>query len=157
MPIEKLKEFLDMNKIEYISIKHSLAYNAQRIAATTHIPGKEVAKTVMVKLDGKMAMAVLPASYRVNMGLLKGTTGSDKVEIASEMEFKHMFPECEIGAMPPFGNLFNMKVYVAESLTEDKEIAFNAGTHTELIRMKYADFERLVEPVVLRFSTAHLV
>ena len=154
MPIKTLKEFLDKNNIEYITIRHSLAYNAQRIAATTHIPGKELAKTVMVKLDGRMAMAVLPASYLINLRLLKETTGAKKVEIANEMEFKHLFPECEVGAMPPFGNLYDMEVYVAESLAEDEEIAFNAGTHVELIRMAYADFERLVKPVVLRFSTA---
>ncbi len=156
MPIKKLKEFLDKNSIEYTTITHSAAYNAQRIAATTHISGKELAKTVMVKLDGRMAMAVLPASYRVKLESLKETTGSRNVQIATEMEFKHMFPECEIGAMPPFGNLYGMEVYVAESLARDEEIAFNAGTHTELIRMKYADFEDLVEPVVLRFSNAKI-
>ena len=154
MPIKKLKDFLDDNHIEYITIRHSLAFNAQRIAATTHIPGKELAKTVMVKLDGRMAMAVLPASYLINLSLLKETTGARKVELANEMEFKHLFPECEIGAMPPFGNLYDMEVYVAESLAEDEEIAFNSGTHVELIRMAYNDFERLVQPVVLRFSTA---
>ena len=154
MPIKRLKDFLDKNNIEYITICHSLAFNAQRVAATTHIPGKELAKTVMVKLDGKMAMAVLPASYLVNLSLLKETTGASKVELANEMEFKHLFPECEIGAMPPFGNLYDMEVYVAESLAEDDEIAFNAGTHIELIRMAFEDFENLVQPVVLRFSTA---
>ncbi|WP_163717635.1 aminoacyl-tRNA deacylase [Mangrovibacterium lignilyticum] len=154
MPIKKLKEFLDRNKIEYITIRHSLAYNAQRIAATTHIPGKEIAKTVIVKVNGQMAMAVLPASYMINLRLLRETTGARNVGLASEMEFKNRFPDCELGAMPPFGNLYDMEVYVAESLTEDEEICFNAGTHVELIRMAYADFERLVEPVVLRFSKA---
>lgn len=154
MPSQKLKDFLDKNNIEYITIRHSLAFNAQRIAATTHIPGKELAKTVMVKLDGRMAMAVLPASFLVNMSLLKEMTGAKKIELANEMEFKHLFPECEIGAMPPFGNLYGLEVYVAESLAEDKEIAFNSGTHVELIRMAYKDFDRLVQPLVLRFSTA---
>lgn len=154
MPSQKLKDFLDKNNIEYITIRHSLAFNAQRIAATTHIPGKELAKTVMVKLDGRMAMAVLPASFLVNMSLLKEMTGAKKIELANEMEFKHLFPECEIGAMPPFGNLYGLEVYVAESLAEDEEIAFNSGTHVELIRMAYKDFERLVQPLVLRFSTA---
>lgn len=154
MPIKKLTDFLDRNNIEYITIRHSLAYNAQRIAATTHIPGKEIAKTVIVKVDGRMAMAVLPASYLINLRLLRETTGAKHVGLASEMEFKDRFPTCEVGAMPPFGNLYDMEVYVAESLTEDEEICFNAGTHTELIRMAYADFERLVEPVVLRFSKA---
>ena len=154
MPIKKLKNYLDENNIEYITIRHSLAFNAQRVAATTHIPGKEFAKTVMIKLDGKMAMAVLPASYRVRLDVLKELTGAKTIELANEMEFKYLFPECEIGAMPPFGNLYDMEVFVAASLAEDTEIAFNAGTHVELIRMAYADFERLVQPVVLAFSTA---
>ncbi|WP_245915709.1 aminoacyl-tRNA deacylase [Mangrovibacterium marinum] len=154
MPLKKLTEFLDRNNIEYIVIRHSLAYNAQRIAATTHIPGKEIAKTVIVNIDGRMAMAVVPASYMVNLSLLRDTSGARKVSLASEMEFKDRFPNCEVGAMPPFGNLYDMEVYVAESLIDDEEIYFNAGTHTELIRMFYADFERLVEPVVLRFSKA---
>ncbi len=154
MPIKKLKNYLDENNIEYITIRHSLAFNAQRVAATTHIPGKELAKTVMIKLDGKMAMAVLPASYRVRLDVLKELTGAKTIELANEMEFKYLFPECEIGAMPPFGNLYDMEVFVAASLAKDTEIAFNAGTHVELIRMAYADFERLVQPIVLAFSTA---
>ena len=101
-----------------------------------------------------MAMAVLPASYRVRLDVLKELTGAKTIELANEMEFKYLFPECEIGAMPPFGNLYDMEVFVAASLAEDTEIAFNAGTHVELIRMAYADFERLVQPVVLAFSTA---
>ncbi len=152
MALKKLTDYLDRHQIEYIVIRHSVAYNAQRIAATTHIPGKEIAKTVIVKIDGRLAMAILPASYLIRLDWLKEATGSKNVSIASEMEFKNRFPDCEIGAMPPFGNLYDMEVYVAESLTEDEEICFNAGTHVELIRMFYADFERLVEPVVLRFS-----
>ena len=106
----------------------------------------------MVKADGKMAMAVLPASYKVDFDLLRKATGSGRVEIANEKEFKDMFPECEIGAMPPFGNLYGVDVFVARSLTEDKEIAFNAGSHRELVRMAYKDFERLVKPKVMEFS-----
>ncbi len=152
MPVQRLKEFLDKNKVRYVTISHSEAFTAQQVAASAHIPGQELAKTVMVKVDGKMAMAVLPASYQVDFSLLKETTGTDKVELASEEEFKGFFPGCDVGAMPPFGNLYDMDVYVAESLTEDEEIAFNAGSHTELIRMSYDDFERLVRPKVLRFS-----
>jgi Ala-tRNA(Pro) deacylase len=152
MPVKKLKEFLDKNNIKYISISHSPAYTAQEIAASAHIPGKNLAKTVMVKLDGKMAMAVLPASYNVDFDLLKKAAGAQKAELASEEEFKDMFPECDIGAMPPFGNLYGLEVFVAESLAEDKEIAFNAGSHTELIKLAYKDFERLVKPKVANFS-----
>jgi Ala-tRNA(Pro) deacylase len=152
MPVQKLKDFLDSNGIEYVTISHSKAFTASRIAATAHIPGKELAKTVMIIVDGKMSMAVLPSSYRVDFDMLKEAINAMKVELASEAEFKYVFPNCEVGAMPPFGNLWDMPVYVAESLTEDEEIAFNAGTHTELIKLAYSDFERLVKPVVIKFS-----
>jgi len=153
MPVKRLREFLDNQNIRYVTITHSTAYTAQEIAASAHIQGKELAKTVIVKIDGKMAMAVLPASYKVDFDLLKKVTKASKVELATEQEFKDMFPGCDIGAMPPFGNLYGMEVLVAESLAEDEEIAFNAGSHAELIRLAYRDFERLVKPVVARFST----
>jgi len=152
MPVKKLKDFLDSNKIKYVAVSHSEAFTAQEIAASARIPGKELAKTVMVKLDGKMAMAVLPASYMVDFDLLKKASGAKKVELAGEKDFKDMFPECDVGAMPPFGNLWDMDVFVAETLAEGEEIAFNAGSHTELIRLAYKDFERLVEPKVVKFS-----
>ncbi|MCK4790709.1 MAG: YbaK/EbsC family protein [Desulfobacteraceae bacterium] len=152
MPVRKLKEFLDNQNIKYVTISHSAAYTAQEIAASAHIPGKELAKTVMVKIDGKMAMAVLPASYNVDFDLFKKVAGTSKVELATEKEFKDMFPGCDVGAMSPFGNLYGMDVFVAESLAEDEEIAFNAGSHAELIRLAYKDFERLAKPKVGRFS-----
>jgi len=152
MPVKKLKDFLDSNKIKYVTIKHSPAYTAPEIAGTAHIPGKELAKTVIIKVDGKMAMAVLPASQKVNFDLLKKIAGASKAELASEQEFKDLFPECDVGAMPPFGNLYGMEVFVDESLLEDKEIAFNAGSHTELIRLAYKDFERLVKPKMGKIS-----
>ena len=152
MPVRRLKEFLDTQGVKYITISHSSAYTAQEIAATAHIRGKELAKTVMVKIDGEMAMAVVPASYRVDLDRLREASGSRTVELAIEEEFKWMFPECEPGGMPPFGNLYGMEVFVEESLAEDEEIAFNAGTHTELIRLSYGDFERLVAPKVAPFS-----
>ncbi len=151
MPVKKLKEFLNSNKIEYITINHSLAYTAQRIAASAHIPGKEVAKTVIIKADEKLIMAVLPASCKINMELLKDSINAKQIEIAQEKDFGLLFPECEVGAMPPFGNLYGMEVYVAEKLTMDEEIAFNAGTHRELIKLAYKDFERLVKPRPIRF------
>ena len=153
MPVRKLKEFLDGNKIRYVAIAHSQAFTSQEIAASAHIPGKELAKTVMIKVDGKMAMAVIPASHKVDFGLLKGVTGGQKVELANEEEFRYKFPECEIGAMPPFGNLYGMEMFVAEGLAEDETIAFNAGSHTELIKLPYSDFYRLVMPKVGKFSS----
>jgi Ala-tRNA(Pro) deacylase len=152
MPVKKLKEFLDSNKIKYVSISHSPAFTAQQIAASAHIPGKDLAKTVMIKIDNKMAMAVLPASLKIDFDLLKKASGSGNIELATESEFKDLFPECEPGAMPPFGNLYGMDVYVARSLTEDTDIAFNAGSHTELIKMAYEDFEKLAKPRILKFS-----
>jgi len=154
MPVKRLKEFLDSNNVKYIVISHSPAYTAQAIAASAHVSGKDLAKTVMIKVDGKMAMAVLPASYQVDFGLMKQAVGAKKIELATESEFKDLFAECEVGAMPPFGNLYNMDVFAAARLAEDEEIAFNAGSHTELIRLAYKDFERLVKPKVVKFSAA---
>lgn len=152
MPTKRLKEFLDSNGVKYVSISHSPAFTAQEIAALTHTPGQELAKTVIIKKDGKMAMAVLPASFQVDFELLREATGAKKVELATEREFRDRFPGCEVGAMPPFGNLYDMDVYVAEKLAEDENIAFNAGSHTELVKMAYADFARLVEPKPISFS-----
>lgn len=152
MPSARLKAFLDENDVKYVAISHSRAYTAQEAAALAHIPGKDLAKTVIVKLDGNMAMAVLPASYRIEMHQLAAAAGVTAAELATEGEFKDRFEDCDTGAMPPFGNLYGMDVYVAESLAEDEEIAFSAGSHRELVKLAYADFERLVEPKVLRFS-----
>jgi len=152
VPVERLREFLDSNGVKYVSIRHSPAYTAQEIAALAHIPGKELAKTVIVKIDGKMCMAVLPASHQVDLSRLKEAVKAGKVEIAAEAEFKDKFPGCETGAMPPFGNLWDMPVYVSRGLTEDKEIAFNAGSHSELVRLAYEDFECLVKPTVIKLS-----
>ena len=152
MPVQKLKEFLNSHSIKYVIINHSPAYTAQEIAESAHIPGKELAKTVIIKMDGKLAMAVLPASYKIDLQQFKKATGAGNVELANEREFRQLFPECEVGAMPPFGNLYDMKVFVAQTLAEDKEIAFNAGSHTELIKLAYKDFEDLVKPKVIKFS-----
>lgn len=150
MPGDKTREFLDSHYVKYITISHSPAFTAQEIAASAHIPGGELAKTVMVKIDGEIAMAVLPASLKVDFDCLREVAGAEDVELASENEFAELFPECEIGAMPPFGNLYDMPVYVADPLADDAEIAFNAGNHSELIRIAYQDYERLVRPKVAK-------
>ena len=152
MPASKLKEFLDNKGVKYVLVSHAPACTAQEIAASAHIPGKELAKTVMVKIDGKISMAVLPASYVVDFDRLKSAVGASDVKLASEDEFKDLFPECELGAMPPFGNLYGMPVYSDRSLSEDEEIAFNAGSLKELFRMAYKDFETLVGPKVADFG-----
>ena len=154
----KLKKYLDENKIQYVITNHFCAYTAQDIAQAAHISGKEVAKTVMVYItDGEdeiMAMVVLPASNKIDFDLLEEEIGAQRIELAREYQFKEIFPDCDIGAMPPFGNLYNLPVYVARTLTSDEEIAFNAGNHRELIKMRYKDFERLVHPTVLDLTLA---
>lgn len=152
MPIRKLKQLLDDRRVKYVTVRHSPAYTSQEVAASAHISGYEIAKTVMVKVNGDMAMAVLPAPLQVDLRHLRELIDAERVELATESEFKTLFPECEPGAMPPFGSLYGMETYVAGRLAEDEYIAFNAGTHTELIRMRYRDFERLVDPKVLEFA-----
>jgi Ala-tRNA(Pro) deacylase len=148
----KVKEYLDSQEVKYTTLKHLPAYTAQEVAASTHIAGAQLAKTVMLKLDDKMAMAVLPAIYRVNLDRLKKELGVDQVELASEKEFKDLFPDCDVGATPPFGNLYGLEVIVDVSLSEMVVIAFCAGSHTELIQLSYADFETLAKPRVVDFA-----
>ncbi len=152
MSLSRLREFLDSRNTEYFIISHSLAYTAQGIAALAHIPGKELAKTVIVKLDNHLAMAVVPASRHVNLSLLRAAAGATTASLASEWEFKDRFPDCEVGSMPPFGNLYGMKVFADESLAHDKEIAFNAGTHRELVRMSWEDYVVLAEPKIVKLA-----
>ena len=152
MSLPKFKEFLDSHNVKYVVISHSVAYTAAGIAGLTHIPGRELAKTVIVKLDGALAMAVVTASQRVDLTLLKAATGANTVELATENEFKERFPDCEVGAMPPFGNLYDMPVFADDTLSLDKEIAFNAGSHRELVRLAWEDFERLVKPRVMKLA-----
>lgn len=146
MPAQQLKEFLDSKGVKYESIKHLLAYTAQEVAASAHVSGKEMVKTLVVKLDGKQALIALPASEKIDLERVSEATGAKKAELASEAEFGDRFPGCDVGAMPPFGHLYGMDTYVTESLAQDREIAFNAGTHTEVIRMSFDDFQRLESP-----------
>ncbi|MFI5335885.1 MAG: aminoacyl-tRNA deacylase [Opitutales bacterium] len=153
MPAAKVKAYLDSRRIKFVSIQHSAAYTAPEIAASVHVSGRDFAKTVIVMIEGEMAMVVLPASRRLLLADLREMIGTSHVRLSSEAEFKDRFPDCEVGAMPPLGNLYGMPVYVSGYLAEEPEIAFNAGTHTEVIKMSYADFEILVQPTVLDFVT----
>lgn len=154
MTAKRLKDFLDREGIKYVAIPHSPAYTARETAQTAHVPGKDFAKTVIVKMDGRLAMAVLPASEKLDLARLKKAAGANHVALAFESEFDRWFPGCEPGAMPPFGNLYGMEVFVAKSLAADEQIAFNAGSHAELLRTAYKDFERVVQPVVATISAA---
>jgi Ala-tRNA(Pro) deacylase len=146
MPTAKLKSFLDANSIKYLTIQHSPAYTSQEVAAKLHVHGSELAKTTILKLDERFVMAVLAAPDQVDMDRFRDVTGAKAVSLASEKEFKDLFPGCDVGAMPPFGNLYDMPVWVDERLSRDPSIVFNAGTHTEAVRMDYPDFARLVQP-----------
>ena len=150
--LKKLKDYLESNKVSYEVGYHARVYTAQEIAAAQHVPGKEMAKVVMVNADGKILMLVLPASYMVDMKKLKGILQCKKVGMVKEEKFEELFPDCEIGAMPPFGNLYNLEVWVDKVLTEDESIVFRAGSHVETLRIKYSDYARLVNPKVGDFS-----
>lgn len=152
MIAKKLKSYLDEHRVRYTPMVHSPAYTTPEVAAAAHISGCVVAKTVMVIVDGAMAMAVLPSNHRVSMDNLCEIIGTEDVRLAREEEFKDLFPDCETGAMPPFGNLYHIDVYVSAELAEQAEIVFNAGTHTEVISMAFYDFERLVKPQIFRFA-----
>lgn len=148
MPLSKLREFLDSQSVKYLVVSHSLAYTAQGVAALAHVSGKKLAKTVIVKVDDILAMAVVPASSHVDLDRLRELTGALTVELATEREFKDAFPDCETGAMPPFGNLYDMPVYADANLADHEEITFSAGSHRELVRMKWEDMRRLVNPTI---------
>ncbi|MFW5798301.1 MAG: aminoacyl-tRNA deacylase [Planctomycetota bacterium] len=152
MPIRTLKNYLDSHNIKYVTLVHSPAYTAQEIAQSAHVPGHEMAKTVILKLDDRLAMAVLSADCSIDFELLGEITGAESITLADEQEFMQKFPNCEVGAMPPFGTLYDMETYLADELTDAREIVFNAGTHTELIRMSYDDYVRLAKPRIIRFT-----
>ena len=157
MPCEKLLEYLLENGVDYELVDHPQAYAARDVAFKAGVRGREFAKAVLVKLDGLMAMAVIPAEHKVNFTLLREVAGAETVSLALEDEFEERFPDCELGAMPPFGNLYGMRVIVDGRLGNAEAITFNAGTHTEAITMAYTDFVDLVRPEVASFTFQPLV
>lgn len=154
MPVKKVKDFLDNNHVKYTTLRHSPCYTSQEVAACTHIRGNHLAKVVVIKIGDRLGMVVLPAQDHVNFSALQKVVGRNDIDLAQESEFKNKFPECEVGAMPPLGNLYdNMPVYVSDHLAHDY-IAFNAGSHSEVVRMAYDDFERLVRPTTIKTTEA---
>lgn len=142
----RLHHFLDERHAPYTTLTHDRTVTAQQTANAAHISTRNFAKTVMLKIDGALAMMVMPAAYKADLTRLSRALGGREVELAQEEEFRDAFADCELGAMPPFGNLYGMRVYVDSRLAEQPEIAFNAGSHTELVRMPYAEFQQLVVP-----------
>ena len=151
-PTSTLEAYLDEQNVKYVTMHHSAAYTAQELAALLHVAGRELAKTVIIKIDGRCAMVVLPASRRISFPRLRDMLAGKDVELATEADFVDLFPPCDLGAMPPFGNLFDVPVYVDQTLTEDEEIVFNDGTFSTAVRMPYSDFARLVQPTVINVS-----
>jgi Ala-tRNA(Pro) deacylase len=146
-----LNAYLDHERVHYDVLTHPEAFRALAIAQTLHTPEKQMAKVVIVKVDERFVMTVLPASWNVDLHRLRTVFATHRVRLATEDEITGLFPDCELGAMPPFGNLYGLPVYVDQSLTEDEEIVFQAGTHSDAIRMRYMDFAVLVFPVVAEF------
>lgn len=149
--LKRLKDHLDQEKVSYEVLTHGETYTAPELAQALHVPGQELAKVVMVKADGRFVMTVLPANRKVDLKRLKEVFRTSHVRLATEEEFKGLFPDCELGAMPPFGNLYGLEVYVDRSLTADEDIVFQAGTHHEAIKLRYQDFADLVRPAVVEF------
>jgi Ala-tRNA(Pro) deacylase len=149
MPVAKVREFLEEQHVNYTSTAHSPAFTSQEVAAAAHVSGRRMAKVVVIKLDGRLAMVVLPANHHVNFSALRHATKAHTVDLAAESEFKDKFPGCEVGAMPPFGELFHMPVYLSEELSHEKNLQFNAGSHSELMQVSYEDFNRLSHPIVV--------
>ena len=148
----EIGRYLSDHGVSFEWHEHAPAYTAQEIARAAHVPGQEMTKTVMVRLDGELVMIAMPAPSKVRFDLLREASGAEHVELAREKDFAGLFPGCELGAMPPFGNLYEVPVIVDEALAWDEEICFNAGTHTELIRMSFADFDAMVKPTVMHLS-----
>jgi Ala-tRNA(Pro) deacylase len=154
MPIlGKLKEFLKAQGVSYQVRSHPPRFTAQEVAAAEHVPGAEMAKVVIVSDADGSVMAVLPAPHHVDLKRLRDAAGRPGLRLAREGEFASLFLGCDPGAMPPFGNLYGLPVWVDESLTHDREIVFNAGTHEQTVHMAYADFVRLVQPKIAAFRT----
>lgn len=148
----RLKTVLDENRVPYTAMAHTTAYTAHGAAATMKVSGKELAKTVVLRAGEDIVLAVLPAAHHASLEKMSSLLGKP-TRLATEQEFGALFPDCELGAMPPFGELYGLPIYVDESLAADEEIVFNAGTHHDAIRLRYEDFARLAKPVVCAFAT----
>ena len=150
---QKLQQYLDANRVHYQCISHFPTYTALATAHSAHVAEQELAKIVMVRVDGQIMMALIPASHKLDLDKVKTYVDAEKVELAEEYEFEELFPDCQPGAMPAIGNLYGIQVLAADALLDDEEIAFNAGTHDELVRMPFPEFVRLVKPLIGQISS----
>ena len=150
--ITDLLRYLNSNKVDFQVLEHDPAFSAHEVALATHVPASEMAKAIVVRVDDHLWMAVLRSDQRINQQMIRRTFGAKNVHLVHEEDLEQLFPDCQLGAMPPFGHLYGLPVMVEEGLAEDDEIVFNACTHTKSIRMKYKDFRRLAKPVVAGFA-----
>ncbi len=148
----RLEKYFSENGVPFQSMTHQVVYTAQEVAAAQRVSGHQVAKTVIARAGEQLVMLVLPATCRVNLDKLTAVLGSESVALAREPDFRHLFPDCEVGAMPPFGNLYNLPVYVDQSMGGVQEFVFRAGTHQDTMKIAYADFTRLAAPIVADFA-----
>ena len=148
---DKLRAWLQASKVKYAVMKHPVVYTAQEIAAAQHVPGRQLAKCVLVNTDRGAVLAVLPAIHLIDLKKLKSLLKAKTVTIAKEADIKAHFPDVEVGAMSPFGNLYQVPVAVDRALGASDEIVFNAGTHSETIKMRYRDVAALVKPRIGSF------
>jgi Ala-tRNA(Pro) deacylase len=155
MPLTRLTYFLDKNNVKYRIQKHETAFTSMEVAASTHIAGRKVAKTVILVIDDEMKMVVLPSTHHIDFDQIREELNAEYVRLATETEFEDKFPDCELGAMPPFGNLYEMDTYISDVLTNEDEIAFDAGSHDEVMIMSFDDYQNLVKPTIFRLAIKH--
>ncbi len=144
--------WLRKERVTFEHLKHPEVFTAQEVAAESHVPGREMVKAVLVRTDKGLALAVLPSIYRVNFGKLAKALGTKSAALADEQDLAKVFPDVEVGAEPPFGNLYGVETAAEEHLAQEPDIVFQAGTHTDTVKMSWADYARLVKPKVASFG-----
>jgi Ala-tRNA(Pro) deacylase len=149
---QRIRDYLDSQDVPFEPLHHSQAFTGQEVAHSLHLSGKRLAKTLVLKADGKLLMAVIPACHRLNLQDLRGVVEISHLEMLPESELAKLFPDCELGAVPPFGSLYGLEVWVDRAVSDGEEVVFCAGTHEDCLRMKYSDFAKLVKPRLGRFS-----
>lgn len=154
MPVPtKIKTYLEEQGVKFEVAEHPLAYTAAEVAGKQHIPGKQMVKAVVVKSGDEFIMCVLPAIHLVDFAKLKNVLGQENIQLAEEEDLTKLFPEYEVGAEPPFGHLYGLKIYADKILQDDEDIVFNAGTHTDVIKLSFADYKKLANPVMADIGT----
>jgi Ala-tRNA(Pro) deacylase len=153
MPLtERLRAFLDSNRVEYTHTVHPLAFTAREVASADHVPAREFAKTVLLSGDHGYAMAVVPAARLVDFQEVRLALGLTHARLATETEIAQLFPDCELGAMPAFGNLYDVPVFLDSALAGEPVIAFNGGTHRDVVHVRTEDFRRLAQPTLVSLA-----